>query len=286
MIQKALGLKVLILPVSLAAVAMIFIVYIQPEYSEMRKIKTSILDKETQLAGLEAQNVRLAELKKILESMDEVKIVNSALPDNEAAENYLAELYQRAVRSGVAMSALAISESAAGSVAGICQGEAQSSADLSQAPDAPVGGPVYAAGNSSTPGDTDASASAANAAVSSSCARGLSFQISVKGSWDQLLAFFGYLADSNRIANVSKVNLATASASGQGEQQATDIISATISMEAYVKPKSSASDAGALRTLASGAGFSKDIIRKVNEIIYSPYEPPLVSETGERNFFK
>lgn len=38
--------------------------------------------------------------------------------------------------------------------------------------------------------------------------------------------------------------------------------------------------------LAGGAGFNQNILKKLEEIVYAPYVEPVVTETGERNFFK
>ena len=38
--------------------------------------------------------------------------------------------------------------------------------------------------------------------------------------------------------------------------------------------------------IAGGAGFNQGILKKIKEVVYVPYVEAVVSETGERNFFK
>ncbi len=273
------GLKVFILPLSLAVFALALIFYVKPEYDEMRKAKTGAESNRQELQNLQQESVKLSELKNNFESMEEVKVISAALPENKSTEDYLVELYQRASRSGIALDSFDVSETPENSLTNICGASGQGSANSSG----------LAAADSALPAENgleDTGAGLPGATVSPPCLGSVGFEVSVKGTWDQLLSFFRYLTDSNRIANIRKVDLSSTTSSGPEGQQPSDLISAKISLEAYAKPKSKSGNEELLGTLASGSGFNKEIIKKIQETVYAPYEPPLVSETGERNLFK
>jgi hypothetical protein len=105
------------------------------------------------------------------------------------------------------------------------------------------------------------------------------------------LNFYKYLADSNRIANLSKVSISSkiqASSGGEGSQgSSSDLLSSQIGLVIYYKPKSKTINQTIAKELASGkSGLDQTVLKKLEEIVYLPYVEPAVSETGERNFFK
>lgn len=282
MINKVMGLKVLVLPAALAAVAFLFIFMIQPEYKKMSESRKVVKLKESELAELQKQTVELTELKGVFESIEEEKIVKAALPENEATESYLAELYQRAVRSGILMSTFSSAGGASGGTTSICgayggASETSSGETASETGKSPAVNPNESSSTGSSLGGP---------ATAASCVKKLDFGINVKGSWDQLLNFFKYLADSNRIANIKGVDLVPSSESVAQGQPASDLINANISLSVYYIPKDPTSNVMTLSALAASAGLDKETIKRIRETIYLPYEAPQVSETGERNFFK
>lgn len=282
MINKIMGLKVLILPVALAAAVFLFIFMIQPEYKRMNESKKVVQQKESELAELQKQTAKLTELKQAFESSaEEEKTVKTALPENEATEMYLAELYQRAVRSGILMSTFSAAE-ASGGTTNIC---------------GVYGGASAASSGETVSGTAESSAVAPNASSSldsglggptaaASCVKKMDFGIGVKGNWDQLLNFFKYLADSNRIANINEVALIPFSESVAQGQPESDLINADISLSVYYKSKDPAGNVSTLNALANGSSLNTEMIEKIKDTIYLPYESSPVTETGERNFFK
>lgn len=122
--------------------------------------------------------------------------------------------------------------------------------------------------------------------VSPSCVQSLGVQISFKGSWDQFLNFYKYLAESNRVANLLQVSISSSRNQISSEGSESDLLTGQISLAVYYKTKSTVSNQLVVKELASGTGFNQAVLKKLEEIVYSPYVEPAVSETGERNFFK
>ena len=262
------------MPLSLVAVLLILILYIQPMYSEVRQLQKAIGESKTELASAQKQTSKLATLANSLQSMEEKKLVDVALPADGDQEDYLAELYQRAARSGIIMSNITFTEGSGSVVASYLCGSANTAGNAS------------ATSTSSSPSASGASASA-NSSALPACAKNQSVAISVMGNWDQILNFLKYITDSNRVANVTGVTL-TPSTSNQGTQQgaSSDILNATVNLVTFYKTKSETSNPATILALANGSGFDNNSLQKLKDIVYAPYEVPTVTETGERNIFK
>lgn len=275
MIIKSIGLKVFILPLSLALVVMISVIFIKPVLEDMNSNRKALAEKKERLAALKEQTRKLNELKSAFESLEERRIVAVALPEGENAEDYLNELYQRASRSGILVSSFSVSKkNSAGSVY-ICNGLAEASQVL------PVASLEAGAGGESLENSSDVSVGAPN---SVSCVQSSTAQISVKGTWDQLLNFYKYLADSNRITNLSEVSI---NAKRQTiDENPTDLLASQITLNIFYKVKNGTGNMATIKALTEGVGLNKTVLKKLEEIIYTPYEAPVVTETGERNFFK
>jgi len=273
MVNKIIGLRVLILPLSLGIVVMLAILFIQPKYLEMRNYKKSAEEEKAQLASLQDQSQKLAQLKSTWQSMEERKIIEVALPGDESFDDFLSEMHQKAARSGVMIDDVGSSQKS-------------SSGDLSYSCPSP-GEMAAATGGTGevSPSSSSQASGALTLPSSSSCAKSLIVEIGIKGTWEQMLNFFRNIAESNRVANLKKISLASGVQSAS-EQPASDILSGKVTLEVYYKPKSEKGNSGVLSSLASQAGFSKNVISKIKEMVYSPYEAPAVYEAGERNIFK
>jgi hypothetical protein len=78
-------------------------------------------------------------------------------------------------------------------------------------------------------------------------------------------------------------------ASGVGGQQGEsnpDLLKVDLLVQVFYKPKSEASNLGTISSLTSGEGFDESVLEKIKGIVFTAYEEPSVSETGERNIFK
>ncbi|HBB36661.1 MAG: hypothetical protein UX02_C0001G0026 [Candidatus Moranbacteria bacterium GW2011_GWC1_45_18] len=276
-IKSSLGVKVLILPLSLAMVVVILIIFAKPAFDSMKANRKALADSQKKLSDLQSQTRKLSELKEAFETFEEKKIIAAALPENESPEDYLNELYQRASRSGVLISSFtaATKKGSSGELAYICGADAASSGSTTGA---------ASAGASAGLANPSASGSGAESAASA-CVQFSSIDISVEGNWEQLLNFYKYLADSNRVANVAQISI---SPQGQStsEGSSSDLLNSTITLDVFYRSKIKTSSPEAVKILASGSGFNQGLIKKIKEVVYAPYEEPVVSETGERNFFK
>ncbi|OGI25212.1 MAG: hypothetical protein A3J76_03450 [Candidatus Moranbacteria bacterium RBG_13_45_13] len=284
MVKKSIGLKALILPLALALIVMMIIFFIKPVFSEMMANRNSLETKRGELAKLQEQSRKLNQLKESMLSMEDRNLISVALPESVDVEDYLNEFYQRAARSGVLVSDFAISDASSLSQPSYVCGVAANS----QAGTVSSSGAGTGATNPNTTLDnsgTDATAFAAT----SSCVLGSAVSATLKGSWDQILSFYQYLFDTNRIANVREISLAVGLMAGQAltEEAKTDLLETKVSLNIFYKPKSEMSDSGTVNTLAGSGEIKADVLKKLaDEIIYSPYEAPSVSESGERNIFK
>ena len=279
MVIKSIGLKVLILPLSLALVVMISILFIKPALEDMNANRKALDAGKEKLVALQEQAQKLSELKNTFQSMEERKIVAVALPEDESIEDYLNELYQRASRSGVLVNNFSASEKAPmGGSSYVCGSSLAGVSDTSSAASSGSG-----TGSENLSGSN--SAVSGGSLVPASCVQGSVIQISVKGTWDQFLSFYKYLADSNRIANVSEVSIGSKS-QGSAESSESDLLESQVTLEVYYKSKSRTSNMATIGALTGGAGFNKNILKKLEEIVYAPYEAPAVSESSERNIFK
>lgn len=269
------------MPLSLLAVVLVVILYIQPAYSDMRNLQKSVADGAAQLSEIQAQQNKLSSIQSSLGTLEGKSLVDAALPENSDQEDYLVELYQRSSKSGIILNSVNFS-----------------GVNASQAPfDCSVAGntaPLDSSGAASSGSATPAAAAEGGSTaavmppVSPVCADGLGVDISVTGSWDQILNFLKYATDSNRLANITGVDLGAGNnGSGSPDQAAAgDILNAKISLEIYSKVKSATSNPATIASLVSGQGFDRNALQSLISLVYAPYAAPSVSQTGERNIFK
>lgn len=272
MINRVVGFKVLIFPLAMALVVMMSVLYIKPAYDEMQFMRISRTEKQQELKNLQIQNQKLAELKMEWDSMEnERTLILTALPSMQEMENYLAELYGRASRSGILLNSITSSEKNIASKPYVCGSSVSLLDSVSD-----IGSSV----------DVEMSGNAAPTA-SKSCAKAASVNLAVTGNWDQLINFFKYLEDTNRIANISSVAINASAQKASEEQPPSDLLSATVDLTVFYKGKSEVGgNSNVVSSLTSGKGFEENVIKKLNEIIFTPYVAPVVSESGERNIFK
>jgi Tfp pilus assembly protein PilO len=269
MVTKSIGIKVLILPLSLALVVIISILFIKPAFQSMNTNRKTLAENKEKLAALKTQTQKLDSIKSGFDSLEDKKIVFVALPENEDLENYMNELYQRASRSGILVSSFSVSQGASQETeAYSCSAQAIAQ---SAEPETTAAAPEIS-------GSSPASAP-------TSCVKVAPVQISVEGSWEQLLSFYKYLTDSNRIANMNQVAIAPGSQTS-AEGSVSDILKSEITLKLYYKTKSETGDKTTIDALIQGDGFNQSAFKKLKEIVYAPYEEPVVSDTGERNIFK
>lgn len=265
-----MSLKVLIFPLSLAVAVAVAIFFIKPAFSDMMSVKNSLAEKNAQLENLKNQNQKLQNLKSKWESLAEEKnLVATALPEAENVDSYVSELTSKASRSGILLTDMQVaqkSESASTETnpAYVCG--AVPVGDASQAAGAPVSGDITGAGGPN------------------SCLDKVGISLKAAGSWEQILDFFKYLEDMNRMSNINSISLAAGTLT-QG-QTSSDLLTADISAAAFFKAKSQGGNAMLAGSLAGQENFNQKAMEKLKEIIYSPYDVPAVSPNGERNIFK
>lgn len=279
-----MSLKVLIFPLSLAIAVAVAIFFIKPAFSDMMSVKSSLAEKKNQLENLKNQNQKLQNLKSKWESLAEEKnLVATALPEAENVDSYVSELTTKASRSGILLTDMQVaqkSESAGAETtpAYICgAGPAGDASQISASPPAQAAGAVQPAG---APG----SGNIAGAGGSNSCLNKVGMSLKAAGSWEQILDFFKYLEDMNRMSNVDSISL-SAGTQAQG-QASSDLLTADISATAFFKTKSQSGNATLAGSLASQENFNQKAMEKLKEVIYSSYDVPAVSPNGERNIFK
>ena len=272
MVNKIVGFKVLILPLTAVFIVMMSVLYIKPAYDEMQLLKKSQTEKQLQLDNLQSQNQKLAELKNKWDSMEnERSLTETALPAKSEMENYIAELYGRASRSGILLSSITSSEQGSTSESYVCGSSVNPAVSVSAVDPAAASG----------------TAGVLTSVAPQSCANAASVNLAVSGNWDQLISFFKYLEDTNRIANIISVAISASTQNKSGEQVSGDLLSATVDLSVFYKEKSEAGGSSStISSLASGKGFEENVIKKLNEVIFAPYVAPVVSESGERNIFK
>jgi Tfp pilus assembly protein PilO len=276
MIKKTIGIKVLIFPLSVGFLIVFAILFIRPAFSDMMAARKSAKDGSQQLADLESRNAKLVAFKAKWESMEEKKIIEGALPGDQGVDDYMSELYSRVSRSGMLLNNFATQDSSYNSpyvcsvgVGTAAGGAAQSASGIS---------PAVASPPSAVLSGTAPSAPAL-------CANALDVTMSLNGTWEQLLSFLKYLGDTNRIANVKSVVVASGVGGQQGESNP-DLLKVDLLVQVFYKPKSEASNLGTISSLTSGEGFDESVLEKIKGIVFTAYEEPSVSETGERNIFK
>ncbi len=294
MIKKSLGIKVLVLPLSLALVLLIAVMFIKPAFSNIRSTRTALDESKSRLEELRSQTAMLTSLKAELEEMgDDKAMVLNALPEDERLDTYIDEMYARASRSGVLVKEISASGSGTGSatISKICAGARGNSA-VSQAG---TGGASAGSGttpSSSMSAETDATmpidASGSTTGATTSCAGEIGVDLSISSSWDQLLTFLGYLADTNRIANVRTVDINSQKqgAANSPEQGGVDVLDVSVNIQIFDKEKNSVSGRETIDTLVGSGKYDYEIIEELGSIIYTLYEEPVVAEDGERNIFK
>lgn len=271
MIKKSIGLKVFILPFSLALVVMLAILYVKPAINNLLETRKALNQEREKLTNLKNQESRLSAIKSKWETMDEDrKRLQNALPEGQDADTYLDELYSRVSRSGVLLNSFSADEKgkSLAESSNICLKDASNSGNVSQS-----------AGTASSE-----SSSASASPVASSCPSSSNVKISVSGNWDQILSLLAFLADTNRIANATSLNVSSAASNQTGESG--DMLAIGIDLQIFNKPLSSVARMETINTLAASGTFSEKNLIKLKNIVYSIYEEPFVSETGERNIFK
>lgn len=274
MVKKIVGFKILILPLAVAFAIMFAVLFVKPAYDSMTTAKSGVAAGTQQLENVRAQNSKLAELKSKWEIMEEKKMVQTALPESDNIDNYMAELYERVSRSGVLLTKFdavkSVSSENASYVCGTIEG-------ASVAANAGVA--------VATPADSAEASIAAAPLTPNSCANAAVVSLSVAGSWEQVLGFFKYLEETNRLANISKISIQSKEQSGQ-EGGTSDLLDANITLNVFFKPKSEKTDTSAITSLASGGRFSEESLKKLKKVVQSVFEEPGVSEVSERNIFK
>jgi Tfp pilus assembly protein PilO len=269
MINKITGLKVLIVPIAVALALLASVLYVKPAYDEMQSAKKDQTEMENQLRGLEEQNKKLSELKAKWDTMsDEKTLVEGSLPVDVSTDYFISQLYEQASRSGVLIGSVATDIKNGMGESYVCGSKnisvvADSSSSDNGASDTESDAPTPKKSKSSAP---------------ASCVNMASMSIGVSGSWDQILNFFKYLEESNRIANILSVDI-----SGSKDN---DLLTVEIQTAIYHKNRVATASSSVASGLASGKGFEEGVIKKLKEIVFAPFVPPSVSESGERNVFK
>lgn len=271
MVNKIVGFKVLIFPLAVAFVVIVSILYIKPAYDEMQSLKKSQAEKQLQFDNLQKQNQQLAQLKNKWASMEnERSLTQTALPVKGDVENYIAELYGRASRSGVLLASITSDEKSAALEPIACGSSANPAVSVSAA------GPAAASGTDGGPAPV----------APQSCANAISVKLTASGNWDQIVNFFKYLEDTNRIANITSVAITSSQQNKSDQQSSNDLISASVDLSVFYKEKSEVGSSSIINSLAGGNGFEESVIKKLNEVVFAPYVAPVVSQSGERNIFK
>lgn len=270
MVNKITGIKILVVPVAVALALLASILYVKPAYDEMQSAKKEQARLKDQQSKLEDQNKKLSDLKTKWEAMsDERTLVDGSIPVDTSIDYYLSQLYEQASKSGVLLSSVSKN--------------IKSELGESYACGAKVGPEVSQSISSSQDDASGAETTSApkkskSAATGSPCANVVSINVEINGSWDQVLNFLKYLESTNRIANVSSIEISGSTSN--------DLLRVKIQTSVYFKDKTSNGSSTLASGLMSGKGFEEGVIKKLNAIIFAPYVAPSVSETGERNIFK
>jgi Tfp pilus assembly protein PilO len=285
MIQESMRLKVLILPLSLAIAVIAAIFFIKPVLSDIMNFKTVLADKQSQLENLKNQTQKLQTMKTKWNAMaDEKNLVATAFPETSDVDAYISEITSKASRSGVLLTDIKLDKkNSAGTdqkpdyicndslTAGLNQGIAPSPDTAAQP----------ATASSASP---DVSGSQALTVSPSSCLKSFSISLTAKGSWEQMLDFFKYLEDMNRVSNIEALSLSTGTQSQ--DQASSDILTADISANAFFKEKAQSGSMALASSLANQGSFNQNALEKLKETVYAPYDVPAMSPSGERNIFK
>jgi Tfp pilus assembly protein PilO len=283
MVNKLVGLKVLILPLSSAAVIMIAVLFIKPAYSDVSALKKSIAEDKKQLEQIQAQNVKMKEIENSLSSMEEKPMVMAALPEQEETEKYLAEFYGRVSRSGVLLKSFSLTGESVESLSscGTDTGASLLSSGTESSSTAENGG-VASTGNVAV---VSQSLGATTLINQISCPKTIGIDVTVSGSWDQVMNFLKYIEDTSRIANITKTDINSGQAGSNPESS--DILNAKVSLEIFSKPKSENASIAQVDVLTSGDGLNKNILKKIEGVIYGSFDYNYDEEkTAGKNIFK
>lgn len=281
MVNTSMRLKILILPLSLAAAVIVTIFYINPSYSDMNTAKKTLSEKQTQLDTLKQQSQKLEKMKAQWDALNEEKtLVQTALPEAEDVDVYISEVTNKATRSGVLLTDIRLDKtaSAAESAPFVCSAASADAAASSS-------GGVLASPTAATPaGNGSGTLSSSPANLSDDCLNTYKISMTAKGTWDQLLGFFKYLEDMNRISNIGEATISTENQS-QG-QPSSDLLSVNVSMNAYFKEKNQDVSPAFVASFVNQDQLNQKALEKLKAAIYSPYAAPEVSPAGQRNIFK
>jgi Tfp pilus assembly protein PilO len=275
MIQSTMRLKVLILPVSLVLAVIMLIFFIKPAYTDMMQAKSNLEANKIKLVDVQSKNQKLQKLKLEWQSFsNERNLVLSALPDSENMDAFFSEIITKAGRSGVLLTKIEQSKpNQTGTTTNssyICGAEG-------------AAGSGAAASSTEIGGATGANANSELEASSIVCLNAVSISLSVRGNWDQVLDFFKYMEDMNRVANI---NTATITASDSQQGQSSDLLNIEISMTGFMKKKDQNFNSVSADNLASQGKFNQSGLNKLKNAVYAPYAVEPVSPVGVRNVFK
>jgi len=283
MINPTMRLKILILPLAIVVSAAVAIMYIKPAFSSMKELRQSLAVKQAQLDEIKAQNQRIQKIKASWEALGEEKtLVQRALPETKSVDFYVSELTSKASRSGVLLTDIKPGNTVSNAVnqTSTCESDSASSSSLG-AVQSPTNAPPANVSSAPTVSGPEA---ASSAVAVSSCIDTINLNMNAKGTWEQLLDFFKYLEDMNRISNFQTVAITSG---GQTEDQAaSDILSVNVSIKAFYKAKSQSALSNMASGLASQTGLNQKAIDKLKNVIFSVYSAPAVSPAGQRNLFK
>ncbi|MFH0930176.1 MAG: hypothetical protein V1814_02895 [Candidatus Moraniibacteriota bacterium] len=276
MINQLMRLKILVLPISLVLTVVVLTFLIKPAFSEMNETKKMLSEKQSKLDDLNGQSQNLKGLKSAWESLgDEKTLVETALPDAENIDIYISELTSKASRSGILLSGITLVKGASGAENSLYVCGAAADGSVASALSSPPVGTV-----AGVPG----SMSSDPVSPYVSCIKMINVSMTAKGTWEQLLDFFKYLEDMNRISNINESSILV---ENQGQDQATsDLLSFTVSVNAFFKEGKQTGDSTLAASMANQGQLNQKAIEKLKEVIYAPYAAPLVSPAGERNIFK
>jgi len=277
MINKITGLRVLIMPMALLLVVLISILFVQPEYSNVRNLQKGLGNSQSQLDDIKTQQSKLSNLLNNLGSLEGKNLVDVALPGKADQEDYLAEIYQRASKSGVILNNISfLDKTQAGNVV------------LNYECDVVTNASSAASLATSSQNSYIAGGSSASSAISENpiCANKLTAEVESTGNWDQILNFLKYATDSNRLATINAINISAGSANGSEMSANGDALKAKIDISIFSKTKSETSNPTTIAALIGSQGIDKNALQNLVGMVYMPYEAQSVSQTGERNIFK
>ncbi|MDD3487463.1 MAG: type 4a pilus biogenesis protein PilO [Candidatus Moranbacteria bacterium] len=266
MIEQTMRFKVLILPLALTLTVVLLVFFVKPAFSDMMQAKNGLEQNQAALANVQAKNQKLQNLKSQWSSlMEDRSLVETALPDSEDVDAFIAEIVSKANLSGVLVSQIDKDQQIQStSSAYICKG-GEDATDASMSDDG-----TYSEDNA--------------LAVSSSCVDPLPINLSVRGSWEQVLELLKYVEDMNRIVNINLINFALSMDSDQ--EQSSDLLTASIGFDGFLKKKDDSTGSVSAENLASQGKFNENALNKLKNSIYAPFSAPSVSSGEVRNIFK